>query len=379
MQKWNRSLLQFKNEHWTNKRAPRKIYSTHLRADAVSDVACLDMTSIRALVVSENLDMSTGVGTLRSITHRSDFSLHLSSLDMHRGKKSNKSHRFMTRLRRYATAACDSAESTTSRVVIYQQHRYALFFSNTKVIWLCFRHRTMEKEELTKAAKYSVSVSFPPWPRITSVTAANTAQICEAHQAIWIKQYILVVLASLHEIQEVSTTFQLFLLMQKSDFHDYFSLTTNYLFMVYCEYIIYHRWKAYLFVSSWVGLPVPLHLPEGQVGAVRQPAEKGTRGPVWKRLTCILFHTGIFTTGCDLQRTCLQLIVQLKGINCEITLFYRGKEKKNDKKRQIEAILQLAWTRQLQCCLFISRKRYSLCCFGSLLQHTESTRNKHMT
>ena len=56
----------------------------------------------------------------------------------------------------------------------------------------------MEKEELTKAAKYSVSVSFPPWPRITSVTAANTAQICEAHQAIWIKQYILVVLASLH-------------------------------------------------------------------------------------------------------------------------------------------------------------------------------------
>lgn len=86
--------------------------------------------------------------------------------------------------------------------------------------------------------------------------------------------------------------------------------------MVYCEYTIYRPCKSYLFVSSWVGLPVSLHLPEGQVGAVRQPAEKGTGGPVWKRLTCILFHTGIFATACDLQRTCLQLIVQLKGIDC---------------------------------------------------------------
>lgn len=39
---------------------------THLRADAVSDEACLDMTSIKALVVSENLETSTGVGTLRT-------------------------------------------------------------------------------------------------------------------------------------------------------------------------------------------------------------------------------------------------------------------------------------------------------------------------
>lgn len=41
---------------------------THLSAEADSDVACLDMTSIRALVVSENLDMSTGAGTLKNET-----------------------------------------------------------------------------------------------------------------------------------------------------------------------------------------------------------------------------------------------------------------------------------------------------------------------
>lgn len=38
---------------------------THLRAEAESAVACLDMTSIRALVVSENFEISTGAGTLR--------------------------------------------------------------------------------------------------------------------------------------------------------------------------------------------------------------------------------------------------------------------------------------------------------------------------
>lgn len=38
---------------------------THLRAEAESAVACLDMTSIRAWVVSENFEMSTGAGTLR--------------------------------------------------------------------------------------------------------------------------------------------------------------------------------------------------------------------------------------------------------------------------------------------------------------------------
>lgn len=37
---------------------------THLRPEAVSDMASLDMISMRALVVSENLDMSTGAGTL---------------------------------------------------------------------------------------------------------------------------------------------------------------------------------------------------------------------------------------------------------------------------------------------------------------------------
>ena len=35
----------------------------------------------------------------------------------------------------------------------------------------------MVQQTLTRAAKYSVSVSFPPWALITSVTAANTAQI----------------------------------------------------------------------------------------------------------------------------------------------------------------------------------------------------------
>lgn len=37
---------------------------THLRAEAESAVACLDMTSIRALVASENFETSTGAGTL---------------------------------------------------------------------------------------------------------------------------------------------------------------------------------------------------------------------------------------------------------------------------------------------------------------------------
>lgn len=43
---------------------------THLRADAVSEVASFDMTSISALVVSENLDMSTGTGTLGRQTNK---------------------------------------------------------------------------------------------------------------------------------------------------------------------------------------------------------------------------------------------------------------------------------------------------------------------
>lgn len=46
--------------------------------------------------------------------------------------------------------------------------------------------------------------------------------------------------------------------------------------------MIYLEYNAYLFVSSWVGLPVALHLSEGQVGAIRQAAEEGTWGPFWK-------------------------------------------------------------------------------------------------
>lgn len=45
---------------------------THLSAEVVSDVACLDMTSIRALVVSENFDLRTGAGTLRNATRQAD-------------------------------------------------------------------------------------------------------------------------------------------------------------------------------------------------------------------------------------------------------------------------------------------------------------------
>lgn len=47
-----------------NKRQTETDSRTHLRAEEVSNMACLDMISIRALVVSENFDMSTGTGTL---------------------------------------------------------------------------------------------------------------------------------------------------------------------------------------------------------------------------------------------------------------------------------------------------------------------------
>lgn len=100
------------------------------------------MTSIRALVVSENLDMSTGAGTLGNKVHQSDENSIPSPISLDtpgsfvlwgkKKKKLSKSHRFMTRFRRYATAACDSAESTTSRVVIYNKHSHASF--STKVL-----------------------------------------------------------------------------------------------------------------------------------------------------------------------------------------------------------------------------------------------------
>lgn len=78
---------------------------------------------------------------------------------------------------------------------------------------------------------------------------------------------------------------------------------------------MYHQWSTYLFVSSWIGLPVALHLPEGQVGAVGQAAEEGSWRPIWKRLVWLLFHAGILTAT-NLQRTSLQIIVQLQSINC---------------------------------------------------------------
>lgn len=64
------------------------------------------------------------------------------------------------------------------------QHLRSLsFFDTPQVIWYRLSEDSENKRAaLTKAAKYSVSVSFPPWPRITSVTAANTAQICDTHQ-----------------------------------------------------------------------------------------------------------------------------------------------------------------------------------------------------
>lgn len=107
-------------------------------------------------------------------------------------KRGIKSYRFMTRLRRYATAAWDSAESTTSRVVIYKKHRHASSWDTTPRFSTKISGNDLvdifEKAALTKAAKYSVSVSFPPWLRITSVTAANTAQICETHQVTMLQQ-----------------------------------------------------------------------------------------------------------------------------------------------------------------------------------------------
>lgn len=60
--KLNLNVLSFSTVN--NKKTKGTNPLTHLRAEAVSDVACLDMTSIKALVVSENLEMSTGVGTL---------------------------------------------------------------------------------------------------------------------------------------------------------------------------------------------------------------------------------------------------------------------------------------------------------------------------
>lgn len=81
--------------------------------------------------------------------------------------------------------------------------------------------------------------------------------------------------------------------------------------------MIHHQRNAYLFVSSWVGLPVALHLSEGQVGAVRQATEEGARGPLRQRLIRLLFHEGILTAACtELQRTCLEIIVQLESIDC---------------------------------------------------------------
>ena len=50
---------------------------------------------------------------------------------------------------------------------------------------LCFSVNKLDKLEtnqLTRAAKYEVSVSFPPSCLITSVTAANTARICSKRQ-----------------------------------------------------------------------------------------------------------------------------------------------------------------------------------------------------
>ena len=41
----------------------------HLSAEADSELARVDMTSIRALAVSENLQINTGAGTLRDTTY----------------------------------------------------------------------------------------------------------------------------------------------------------------------------------------------------------------------------------------------------------------------------------------------------------------------
>jgi hypothetical protein len=57
-------LLQSEYINPTEARAGRRGQLTQRRAEPVSQLACWDMTSIRALDVSEYLETSTGVGTL---------------------------------------------------------------------------------------------------------------------------------------------------------------------------------------------------------------------------------------------------------------------------------------------------------------------------
>lgn len=100
-------------------------------------------------------------------------------------------------------------------------------------------------QSLTSAAKYSVSVSLPPCERITSVTAASTAQIC--HNSKRSPQHPQI-LAQDGSYAPAAHT-------QPRSF-----------------------W--YLFVCSGVGLPEALHPAEGNVGAVAQPAQEGAGGPL---------------------------------------------------------------------------------------------------
>lgn len=194
---------------------------------------------------------------------------------------------------------------------------------------------------LTKAAKYSVSVSFPPWLRITSVTAAKTAQICEAYQDIVkatskLSDLDYVFISTAGTLASVGTnilnnfsvpSFNIF------RFGHYARDTSlhwnNGLANISAKYLLRMReapYNSYLFVCSWVGLPETLHLPESEVRAVRQATEEGAWGSLRQRLIGLLFHTGIFVIACtDLQWTSLQLIVKLESINCQITLPWEGK------------------------------------------------------
>lgn len=141
----------------------------------------------------------------------------------------------------------------------------------------------------TKAAKYSVSVSFPPWERITSVMAASTAQICRTNSAYF------------------------------NTVHKLMNWTGNYCNQITSLIKIQSIPDANLFVCSRVRLPVSLNFSESQIRAIRQSTQKCA----WCSLSegCCLLHGILQAILLSFQRTRLKFIMQFQSINCKITFF----------------------------------------------------------
>ena len=76
----------------------------------------------------------------------------------------------------------------------------------------------------------------------------------------------------------------------------------------------------YLFVRGGVGLPVPLDLTEGEVWAVRQTTEESAGGLLSEGQIVVFLHAGSSSVT-NIQGSDLQVIVELKSVDCEITLF----------------------------------------------------------